>query len=126
MASGEGMSVAPQPVHSTLRRWPRYKLNIPVRVIAEKGDKVVIVPARGNELNQGGLAVFVGMELSVDERVALEFTPPYSGTPIRARCVVRDRNGYTYGLEFLEENSEDLECASQIQAVLRSLGSMVK
>ncbi len=126
MASGESMSVAPQPVHSTLRRWPRYKLNIPVRLIAEKGDKVVIVPGRGNELNEGGLAVFVGMELATDERISVEFTPPYSGIPIRARCAVRDRNGYTYGLEFLTESDEDLDNSIQIQGVLRSMGSMIK
>lgn len=120
------MSVAPQPVVSKLRRWPRYKLNLPVRVVAQRADKVVIVPGRGNELNEGGMAVFVGMELSLDETVALEFTPPYSGVPIRARCRVCNRTGYTYGLEFLAETEEDLENAGQISTVLRSMGSIVR
>ncbi len=120
------MSVAPQAVYTKLRRWPRYKLNLPVRVIAQRADKVVIVPGRGNELNEGGLAVFVGMELSLDEVVSLEFTPPYSGTPLRVRCTVRNRSGYTYGLEFLSETDEDLDNSSQISAVLRSMGSVIK
>jgi hypothetical protein len=120
------MAVAPQPVYSKLRRWPRYKLNLPVRVVAQRGDKVVIVPGRGNELNEGGLAVFVGMELAADEQIALEFTPPYAGIPIRARCTVCDRNGYTYGLEFVCETEQDLENSLQISNVLRGMGSLVK
>lgn len=120
------MAVAPQAVYSKLRRWPRYKLNLPVRVVAQRGDKVVIVPGRGNELNEGGLAVFVGMELGVDEQISLEFTPPYTGTPLRARCTVRDRNGYTYGLEFLCETEQDLENSMQISTVLRGMGALMK
>lgn len=120
------MSVAPQAVYSKLRRWPRYKLNLPVRVVAERGDKTVIVPGRGNELNEGGLAVFVGMELSVDEQIAVEFTPPYTGVPIRARCVVRDRSGYNYGLEFLCETARDLDASVQISSVLRGMGALAK
>lgn len=120
------MAVAPQPIYSKLRRWPRYQLNLPVRVVAQRGDKVVIVPARGNELNEGGLAVFVGMELSAGEQIAVEFTPPYAGTPVRARCTVRDRDGYTYGLEFLCETEQDLENSLQISNVLRGMGSLLK
>src|SRR5512140_25006 len=83
------------------RRWPRYRLDLPVRVIADKRGKTVIVQARGNELNAGGLALFAGTELHEGEEIAVEFTPPYSGTPIRVRCTVRDRKGYMYGVEFL-------------------------
>jgi hypothetical protein len=37
--------------------------------------------------------------------VALEFTPPYAGPPIRVRGTVRNRAGYRYGVEFLIENA---------------------
>ena len=108
------------------RRWPRYKLDLPVRVIADKRGKTVIVQARGNELNEGGLAIFAGTELREDEEIAVEFTPPYSGTPIRVRCVVRDRKGYMYGLEFLTQTIEDNESVEQIRFVLRGLGTPIK
>ena len=115
-----------QPEITTLRRWPRYKLDLPVRVIADKSGKTMIVQGRGNELNEGGLALFVGMELKIGDEVAVEFTPPYSGIPMRARAIVRNRTGYTYGVEFLMQSSEDIGNASQIRSVLRGLAAAVK
>lgn len=115
-----------QPELSTLRRWPRYRLDLPVRVIAEKPGKTVIGQGRGTELNEGGLALFVGLELALGEPVAVEFTPPYSGQPMRARAVVRNRSAYTYGVEFLMENNEDIGNASQIRSVLRGMAAAIK
>jgi len=95
-------------------------------VIANKPGKTVVVQGRGNELNEGGLALFAGVELAVNEQIAVEFTPPYSGQPMRARAVVRNRSGYTYGVEFLMENNEDIGNASQIRSVLRGLAAAIQ
>jgi hypothetical protein len=97
-----------------------------VRVIAHKSGRTIIVQGRGNELNEGGLALFAGVELSSGEQVAIEFTPPYSGQPMRARCCVRNRSGYTYGVEFLMETNEDIGNASQIRSVLRGMAAAIK
>jgi len=113
----------PDQILPVRRRWPRYKLDVPIRLIAPKGDKISIVPGRGNELNEGGMEVFGGMELAIDEKVAIEFTPPYTGQPIRVRGCVRNRRGYTYGVEFLLENDEDTENVALIRAMLSALGS---
>jgi hypothetical protein len=115
----------PDPAFSSVRRWPRYKLDVPIRLIVPKGDKVVIVQGRGNELNQGGMSVFGGIELRIDDQVAVEFTPPYSGQPIRVRGRIRNRQGYTYGLEFLLETDNDYDHISQIRAVLGAMGSRI-
>jgi hypothetical protein len=119
------MTPEPLPVsqYAIPRRFPRYKLNVPVRVIAEKFDKVIIAHGRGDELNQGGMAIFAGLELSIGAQVAVEFTPPYSGNPIRVRCVVRDRRGYNYGVEFLVENDVERERVAEISASLQGMGS---
>jgi hypothetical protein len=109
-----------------VRRWPRYKLNVPLRVIADLATKTAIVQGRGTELNGGGLAVFAGIELAVDAQVGVEFTPPYSGEPIRTRCVVRDRNGYIYGLEFIAESDEDFDKVEQIRSALQGMGSPLR
>lgn len=69
------------------------------------------------------MAVFAGVELSVDEQVAVEFTPPYS-EPIRARAFVRSRNGYTYGIEFITEDDTDYRNVRQLEAILTSLGQL--
>lgn len=115
----------PVPQFQIPRRFPRYKLNVPVRVIVEKADKVVIVQGRGDELNEGGMAVFAGVEAAVGSHIAVEFTPPYSGNPIRVRCIVRDRRGYSYGVEFLLESDVDRERVSDIRAALRGMGCPV-
>lgn len=116
-------NLVPPDGYTIARRWTRFDINVPLRVIAPKSDKIVIVQGRGNELNEGGMSVFAGMEMKIGETVAVEFTPPYSGEPIRARCVVRNRTGYTYGVEFLLETNEDHASASQIRAVLHGVAA---
>jgi hypothetical protein len=113
-------------MYEALRRWPRYKLEVPLRIIAQKSGKTAIVQGRGNELNQGGMAIFAGVELTPGEEVAVEFTPPYSGQPIRVRAVVRNRKGYSYGVEFLTQTIDDHQNVDQIGTVLRGLGSPIR
>lgn len=115
----------PQQGYATLRRWPRYKIDVPVRMITQRPTKVAIVQGRGRELGHGGMAVFAGIELAIDEQVEVEFTPPYAGQPIRVRGFARNRNGYTYGIEFVTENDADYGNVSQLEAVLKVLASVV-
>jgi len=115
--------VSPQPGYAKTRRWPRYRINVPVRVLVQRPDKTAIVNGRGMELNEGGMALFAGVELKVGQRVEIEFTPPYEGEPLRVRGVIRDRNGYNYGSEFLLLNGEDKQQVEQIRQVLQAMGS---
>jgi len=117
--------VLPEQRYAMVRRWPRYKVDVPVRVITQGLTKVTIVQGRGSELNNGGMSIFAGTELAIDAQVQVEFTPPYSGQPIRVRCFVRNRAGYRYGVEFITESDDDYESVSQIEANLRSIGSPV-
>ncbi len=110
------------PTYSKTRRYPRYKLDIPVCIVVTKDGKTKLIQGRGNELNEGGLTIFAGIELAVGEEIAVEYTPAYSGAPIRARAVVRDRKGYKYGVELLLQNEEDYENAGRIRSVLHGYG----
>jgi hypothetical protein len=105
----------------TLRRWPRLKIHVPVTVVVRKQEKTVFIQARGQDLNEGGIGVFVGTELRVGELVEISFTPPYQGNPMTARTVIRDRRGYTYGMEFIIENKEDEQKVDLIRTVLRTM-----
>jgi hypothetical protein len=118
--------VTPQQGYATARRFPRYKVDVPVRVITQGLTKVTIVQGRGAELNVGGMAVFAGIELSTGAQVIVEFTPPYSGQPIRVRCFVRNRAGYRYGVEFITESDDDYENVNRIETILKSMGSPVQ
>jgi hypothetical protein len=114
--------VLPQPGHATDRRWPRYKINVPVQVVTDGPMNVVIVQGCGSELNGGGMAVSGKVELANGAQVAVEFTPPYSGQPVRIRCFVRNHQDDTYGLEFITENDSDYESVAQVEAILRKMG----
>ncbi len=89
-----------------------------------KGPK--LYDGRGNELNQGGMAVTAGVELKVGREVAVEFTPPFTGLPIRVRGIVRNRTGYRYGLEFVTANAEETEQVTHLRSLLQTLTSMAK
>lgn len=115
------MPAAPQPApFSTERRWKRYDIHVPVRLIVHRALHTARVSGRGTELNQGGMCVFAGVELSIAEQVELEFTAPYCGDPLRIWCVVRNRSGYYYGLEFLAENAGEREQVVRFRDILRS------
>jgi PilZ domain len=107
--------------HAAERRWPRYKVDVPIQLATQGITNGIIVQGRGSELNCGGMAVSGSIELAIGEQVAVEFTPPHSGQPVSVRCFVRNRHRYAYGLEFIAENDFDYESVAQIEATLRHI-----
>jgi len=105
--------------YAAQRRWQRFKLDVPVRVIAYRENKVIIVSGRGNEVSEGGLAIFAGVEVKLGEELSVEFTPPYSSEPLRVRAIARNRKGYKYGIEFLAQNAEEEERVARLRELLR-------
>lgn len=83
------------------RRWPRRTLDVPLRIVMHAAEKTVIRDGRGCELSDGGMCFTSGVELKIGKQMEIEFTPAYSGHPIRVRAVTRYRDGYTYGVEFI-------------------------
>jgi hypothetical protein len=100
------------------RRWQRYRLNLPIRVIVGRKDGPRIADGRANDISEGGMLIFAGMELRVDEKLQLEFTPPYSSDPIRVPGIVRHRRGYNYGVEFRSETRADEEQTEKFRNLL--------
>jgi hypothetical protein len=108
----------PLSAHPAERRWPRYNVDVPVQLTIQGLAKGVIVLGRGSELNCGGIAVSGKIDLAVGEQVAVEFTPPHAGQPVRVRCFVRNRHRDKYGMEFITENDSDYASVGQIEATL--------
>ena len=79
------------PERTVFRRWQRYRLNLPIRIIVSRNASTRITNGRAADISQGGVLVFAGIELSAGSEVFVEFTEPYSGEPIRARGLVRHR-----------------------------------
>ena len=112
--------------HTHSRRWPRYKVNVPIRVIIQSAMKATIIDGRGTSLSEGGMAMFAGAELKPGDQVAVEFTPPYSAPPIRVEAKVCNREGYNYGVEFLTDNSTQEQDAAQLRRHLSSLAGLAE
>ena len=111
---------------SHVRRWRRYSVNVPIRVIIQRAMKSTIVQGRGSALSEGGMAIFAGAELKPGEHIAVEFTPPYSAPPIRVEARVCNRSGYDYGLEFLDREPEQREEVAMFRNHLASLVGVVE
>ena len=107
----------------TQRRWPRHTLNVPVRVVIHASDKTMIRDGRGRELSEGGMCFTAGVELKVGDQIEVEFTPAYSGHPIRVRAVARNRDGYSYGVEFLATSDRERHDIACLRENLRTLVS---
>jgi hypothetical protein len=111
-------------IHPVARRWTRHKVDVPIRVVVHTEEKSRVISGRGKEISEGGMAVFAGVELRPGDKVEIEFTPPYGG-PIRVQGIVRNRQGYSYGVEFFAVNEEQGAEKERLRAALNSatLGS---
>ena len=80
------------------RRWDRMPVDMAVRVITSKGLSTTVVEGRGTEMSQGGMVLYAGILLNPGDLLEIEFdTPVHSRIP----AIVRSRNGFCFGLEFI-------------------------
>ncbi len=97
------------------RKFQRVRLDVRLRATFRKRDsqfpapllhqkRATRVPIQGrlSNLSQGGLAAFLPMELPVGELVELDLTLPGAPQPLKLKAVVRNRRGFTYGMEFTD------------------------
>ena len=80
------------------RRWSRLPVDLTVRVVTSKGFSTTVVPGRGTELSEGGMVLYAGILLNPGDLLQLEFDMPFHS---RVPAVVRSRNGFCFGLEFI-------------------------
>ena len=86
------------PISEKTRRWTRLPVEIPVRVTTSKGFSATVVEGRGTELSEGGMVLYAGILLNPGDLLEVEFDAPYHS---RVSAIVRSRNGFCFGLEFL-------------------------
>ena len=101
------------------RRWTRHKLDVPVRLVLHGYNRTFLVEGCGNDLSEGGMLVFAGLQLPVGREVEVEFQLPESQEPLRVPATIRDRNRYFYGLEFTTANAELQSQLARLRQALR-------
>lgn len=80
------------------RRWERMPVDLPVKVFTSKGFSTTVVEGRGTEISQGGMVLYAGILLNPGDLLEVEFGMP---TASRMPAIVRSRNGFCFGLEFI-------------------------
>ena len=95
------------------RRWPRYKVELPVRITALNGVLTTPVTARGSAISRAGMALR-GVALNPGDLMELQFP---IAEPSRFDAVVRNRNGNCLGLEFISHPSDTEAAADQSRSL---------
>src|SRR3982074_3231509 len=80
------------------RGWPRVPGDRPVRGATAKGFSSTVVPGRGTQVSEGGMVLYAGMLRNPGDLLEIEFDTP---TQSRMTAIVRSRNGFCFGLEFI-------------------------
>jgi hypothetical protein len=102
-------------MYEPARRYPRFAIDISVRVFLENGQRA---DGRGHDLGRGGLALYVAVELATGAKLRLDFVLPYSRTPLSVNAIIRNRQGFRYGIEFVQLNSEAEQELGRVCSIL--------
>ena len=102
-----------EPPRST-RRWPRYQIDLPVRIIGVNGILTTPVMARGSDISRAGMALHASLALNPGDMMQLQFP---TAEPSRVNAIVRHRRGDLLGLEFLSQLPPDDETKRQLMSI---------
>ncbi len=98
------------------RRYPRVKSDIRVHVFVPPKSPTADSFGRGYDISEGGMAVYVPLELAVGQDVMVVLEVPQCRVRLGLTATVRNRNGYRYGVEFARmSNTERQELKRALQ-----------
>ena len=83
------------------RRWSRHKIDVRLKV-SLGGPIGDVVFGRGNILSQGGMGAYIPSSLPIGTEVLIQVSFPYSAAEVTLKAIVRNCEGFRYGLEFMD------------------------
>jgi hypothetical protein len=86
--------------HEEDRRFRRFGVDIRLRLLTGPANGHKTIFARGSNISEGGMRVFVPADLVLGELVTLELMLPYTEQKLVVRGVLRNRDGFSYGVEY--------------------------
>lgn len=87
-------------INKSNRRFERFEVEARVKVtVIRQGDKITF-SGTAHDISVGGMALFLGGDLNVGETITVTFALVFS-TQLIVQGVVRSRDRYEYGIEFL-------------------------
>ncbi|MCU1298231.1 MAG: PilZ protein [Acidobacteriaceae bacterium] len=103
--------VAMQPARDYVdnRRHLRFMFEINLHI---RSPRLGIIPGRSLELSESGFSALVPAELLLEEIVDMELQLPFG--PVLTRAMVRNRNVFRYGFEFLNPSAVQQELKDKL------------
>jgi hypothetical protein len=122
----QATTIDSSPGYTFARRWPRYKVDVPIRVIVYTVAKTKIFDARGTSLSEGGMALFAGAELRPAIRWLWNSRPPIPRLPSEWMQPVCNRSGDDYGVEFLAASETQKQRIGELRRHLPTLAEIAE
>ena len=108
------------PTQQNRRRWARIPLEMRVELyVGERDPKVY---GRAVDLSEGGISILSVDQLKVGEKIKIAFTIPQTNQQFRFHTEVKTREGYRYGLEFLNVSATDRKELADFNRIMGILG----
>jgi hypothetical protein len=79
------------------RRHPRFKLEVDIRINSKTAG---VLSGRTVDFSESGISAMLKIEVPVGELVELKFSLPTG--PVNVYAMVRHRNAFRYGFQFVE------------------------
>ncbi len=105
---------------SDRRRTPRFDLDMSLRVRPANNQSRVI-QGRIVDLSRGGMNAVISADMPLGTALVVEFVLPYAFTIVRLGAVVRFRNSYQYGMQFVNITDADQAKLNRACAALELL-----
>src|SRR5437879_13362003 len=96
------------PSQVNARRWQRHEIDLPVHVVLRNGVSSMLVPGRGTEISEGGMALYARIHLKPNGLMEIEFLTP---SHAQVTGIIRSRTDYCLRLEFLSHTRADDDVA---------------
>jgi hypothetical protein len=93
-------AVTPLRAIADARRYPRFKIEVDIRI---NSWTCGVLKGRSVDISESGIAAMLIIEAPLGEVVELNFTLPFG--PVTIHAMVRQRNAFRYGFEFIDSDS---------------------
>jgi len=103
------------------RKFERHAVTIPVDVTIVLNGARSTHRGQASDISRGGMRLFLPRELGSGTSLILEFLIPYNTTQIVVRGVVRNRNGFSHGVEFIDSTPDQQQMIERTCSIFKLL-----
>jgi len=103
------------------RKWERHAITIPVDVTIVLNGVRSTHRGQASDISRGGMRLLLPKELGSGTSLVMEFLIPYNTTEFVVRGVVRNRNGFSHGVEFINSTPEQQQMIERTCNVFKLL-----